>query len=368
MSSRRNFLKGLGAFAGLCLLGGRNWALPGANDDFDMLVIGDSLVSGQGLLEKDKFSELTRRWLAADVFQDKRRVVFTNKSHSGARLFLGEKERRALESAGKDPTEFYHQEINFSFPSIKTQIDLAASEYSVLGKTPGDVDLVLMTGSLTDINASYVLNGLKKYRPLRQKIENHCNEGMFRFLRYATGVFPNALFTVVGYFPMVSKKSSSGEIYNSILEVYDFPGAAKPMLNNLFTKQFFKILHGRITKRSKIWFEESTIELKKAVKRVNEHTGKMSAVFVESPIPTNRSFGTKDSLLWGMGKKGRSEDDLYDVRQVECKAAFKKVRDVDLRFRRRMCELSGIGHPNPEGSLMYAKAIQNTLSKLKSRW
>ncbi|MDH3494066.1 MAG: twin-arginine translocation signal domain-containing protein [Acidobacteriota bacterium] len=359
--SRRKFLKGLGAAGGVFLAGDFVSAIANTEGDFEMLVVGDSLISGQGLLEKDKAYELTRIWLEKEYFKERRTVKLKNKSHSGSRLFLQQDEIDALRKHGKDPEKFYHQEINFSFPSIKAQIDIAAREYKSEGTDPADVDLVLTTGSLTDINSSFILNAFAKYGPLHGKIEEHCNEGMFRFLRHATGVFPNALFAVVSYFPMVSNKSKSGEVYDAVLEVYDIPGFAKPVLNNILMKQPFKILHARITKRSRIWFEESSAALNKAVKRVNQLNKKESAVFVESPIPEARSFETEDSLLWGMGKKGRSEDDMYEVRRIECSKAIAQVKDTGLTFRRRFCELSGIGHPNPDGSRLYAEAIQKRL-------
>lgn len=365
--SRREFLLGLGAMAGYCLFGRTRYGLAAANRSFRMLVVGDSLISGQGLNEADKFFTLTGNWLAEDFFSGKRAIDIKNLSHSGARLFLSKEEIRALETARKDPEMFYHREVNFSFPSTKTQIDIAARQYVSDGMAASDVDLVLLSGGLTDINASYVLNAFKKYRPLRRKIEEHCNEGMFRFLKHATGVFPSALFVVVGYFPMVSKESSTGEIYNTVLEFYKFPRPTKPVLNNIATKQLFKILHGRLSKRSRIWFEESTKALETAVNRVNEHNGRLSSVFVESPITEDRAFETSDSLLWGMGKKGRSEDDMYDVRKVECAEAINRVSDVKLTYRKRVCELSGIGHPNPAGSRLYAEAIQNKLKQILKR-
>ncbi len=360
-SNRREFLKGLGAFGGIGLLGGFQNVFASSKDVFEMLVVGDSLIAGQGLNDKDKFSLLTADWLENEYFNGERKVNVTNLSHSGARLFLQPDEIKALNEAEKDFEEFYHPEVNFSFPSSKSQVDVALKQYREAGTKPDKVRLVLMSGGITDLNASFVVNGFLKYRPLREKIEEHCNESMFQFLKYASGVFPNALFTVVGYFPIASNKSDTHQIYNAILELYEFPGPTKPILNNIVTKQFFKILHGRLTKRSRIWYKGSNSALQTAIRRVNEHTGKTTAVFVESPIPEERSFATNDSLLFGMGKKGRSEDFMYDVRQTECPKAIEEVKAIKLKFKQRFCELSALGHPNPEGSRLYAEAIQARL-------
>ncbi|MCB1026042.1 MAG: hypothetical protein KDB79_16720, partial [Acidobacteria bacterium] len=166
---------------------------------------------------------------------------------------------------------------------------------------------------------------------------------------------------VVGYFPIVSKKSSTGEVYNAILELYKFPRFTKPVMNNILTKQFFKIFHNKTSKRSRIWAGDSTVALQSAVDRINKKTGRQSAVFVGSPITEDRSFGTKNSLLFGMAKKGRSEDPFYDTRVEVCEKTIKSLKDVDLKFRSRFCELSAIGHPNIEGAKAYAEAITQKL-------
>ncbi len=369
--SRRNFLKQIGAFSALLLTSRNAFSFSefvNSNKDFEMLVVGDSLIAGQGLREKDKFTTLTKNWLEAEVFKNERKVNLKNKSHSGSRLFLSEKEIKAMQDAEKDLDKFYHPEINFSFPSAKTQIDVAAEEYKREGKKLEYINLIMVSGGLTNLNSSYIINPFKKNKKLREKIDKYCNDMMFRFLEHANQTFPNALITVIGYFPMVSKKSSTGKIYNAILELYEFPRPAKPIMNNIFTKQFIKPIHKKMAKRSKVWFEDSTKALQKAVNRLNEKRGEQKAIFVKSPIPENRSFGTKNSLLFGMAKKGRSEDFLYDERKKVCGETIKTMKDVELKFKTRFCELSGIGHPNIEGSKAYAEEIRKSLmgSKLLS--
>jgi len=71
--SRRQFLKHIGASAAF-LLASRNVLSSPDNffsadsQPFEMLVIGDSHISGQGLLEKNKFYYLVKEWLQHEVF------------------------------------------------------------------------------------------------------------------------------------------------------------------------------------------------------------------------------------------------------------------------------------------------------------
>ncbi|MCB1024996.1 MAG: hypothetical protein KDB79_11425, partial [Acidobacteria bacterium] len=139
--TRRKFLKQAGGAASLLFLCRTAFpfsSLYAQNKDFEMLAVGDSLVTGLGLNEKDKFISLVRNWLESQYFQGARKVNLKNKSHSGSRLFLGDDEISALKNAEKDPETLYHPEINFSFPSSKTQLDIAAREYTREGKGADD--------------------------------------------------------------------------------------------------------------------------------------------------------------------------------------------------------------------------------------
>lgn len=362
--SRRKFLKQIGAVSALLFTGRTAFSFPEFaqyDRDFEMLIIGDSIMSGQGLNEENKFYTLTKNWLSDEVFNGQRKVNLTNKSHSGARIYLAENEIKALEEAERELDKFYHPEINFSFPSMKVQVDVAANEYEAKNKPAENIDLIMLTGGLTNLNTSYIINPFNKNSELREKIDEFCNHKMFEFLQYASNTFPNALITVVGYPMIVSKKSSTGKIYNAILELYEFPRPTKPLMNNILTKQFFKILHNKMNKRSKVWFEGSNKAFQTAVDRHNKSIGRQKAIFVKSPINKDNCFATKNTLLWGMAKNGRTNDSKYDERVEVCNKRIEKMKDVKLKFKTRFCELSGIGHPNIEGSKAYAEKINKAL-------
>lgn len=365
--SRRKFIKQISAVSALLLTGRTIFSLPNLienSKDFEMLIVGDSIISGQGLREEDKFYTLTKNWLQNEIFGEKRKVNFKNYSHTGARLYLSEREIKALNDAELDLDEFHYPELNISFPSMKTQVDVAARDYRAEGKKTEDVNLIMLTGGLTNLTTAYILNGFKKNKKLRRKIDEYCNHLMYKFLQHTAETFPNALITVIGYYPIVSKKSSTHKVYNSILELYEFPRPTKPLLNNILTRQFFKILHNKMNKRSRIWFEESNKALQTAVDNLNKLHSTQKAIFVKSPITAETCYGTKNSLLWGMGKKGQMNDTTYDKRLVECSKAVENLKDVKLKFRTRVCELSAIGHPNVEGSKAYAEAIKRSLANM----
>lgn len=361
MISRRQFLKVLGSAAIVSAVP-RLPFLPvakAADRPFNLLVVGDSLIAGQGLREENRFYHIVGKWIEQEMLPDGRIVNLKSKSHSGSRIYLHQNEIRALRDAEKDLEKFYHREVNFTFPDIRTQVDVARREYGVEGVAPVDVDMIMVSGGITNIGTANISNPFRKNSSLRRKITRYCDGWMYRFLSETAEIFPNALFVVIGYFPFVSKKSSTSKVYNAILELYDFPGFTKPVMNNFITKHPFKILHNKMAKRSKVWHEESDKAYLNAVGRFND--GKGRAIYVRSPIHGENCFGTKNSIVFEVGKKGRVLDEVFDTRKLECDKAISDVEDVKLKFKRRFCEMSAIGHPNVEGSRAYAENIKNAL-------
>lgn len=366
--SRRKFLKHLGGAAALLLASRTAFTRPFVFPDarpFEMLVVGDSLVWGQGLDEKDKFYYLTKKWLETDVFSNKRTVNLTVRANSGAPIFLHAEEADALERAGQTEDKDYHPEVNVGMPTITKQVELALGDYAVAGTSGDAIDLVMLTGGITDITVADVLNSEESDEKLSQDIVKYCNHAMFKLLSNSARSMPNAIFVVVGYYPLFSEYSATRKVLNSVLELYKFPRALKFLVNNIVGKQFFKSSRDRAIKRSKIWTEDSNTQLGLAVDRLNTEFGKTRAVFVKSPITDKTTFGTKNSLVWEMGSNGRSRDPLFEIRRRECREEIPVLEETTgIDYSTRFCELAGLGHPNPEGSRAYLEEIKQVVRPL----
>ncbi|MEP6901808.1 MAG: hypothetical protein ABJA66_08665 [Actinomycetota bacterium] len=362
--SRRQFLKYFGAFSVGFLTARSVYSslnLPENSAPFELLVVGDSLIFGQGLSEENKFYFLVKEWLAKEFFAEKRAVNLKVKAHSGATITLHETEAEALRKAKKPENTIYNPEISVGFPSIWAQIDGAKNEY----ENPEKVNLIMLTGGIADLEVANILDIFGSQKKFREAVPKYCFEKMSELLEHSACAFPNALIAVIGYYPMVSKRSSTPEVFNAVLELYGFPRITKPLLNSLLTKPILKMMRQNIINRSKFWAENSTVELQKAVDRLNSKLGRQQAIFIKSPITEENCFGTKNSLLWRMAKKGRSEDALYEERSAVCRrelADLTKSREVN--YSMRFCELAGVGHPNIEGSKAYAEAIKTQLKPI----
>src|SRR5258708_33557466 len=363
--SRREFLKRLGTVSAL-FIASRSGLTTFATDDtkpFEFLVVGDSIIWGQGLEEKDKFYSLTAEWLRSDAANMRREVNVKVKAHSGSTLKFHAEEAEKYKKAGCDETCFHDPEVNVGFPSIWKQIEVAADEYKTVGNSNG-ADLIMLTGGITDISVGKVLDPFGDNKKLPLLIEKYCLDDMLDVIEHAAILHPTAIIIVVGYFPMLSPKSSKSQMFNTWLESMSFPRALKPLANNGVTRTlFFKQIGKNSIARSRIWFDESNRCLQAAVDKLNKKYKRPRAVFVKSPITEDTCSETPNSLLFKMGKKGVTEDPLYLKRTAECDKALpelKKTTGID--YPVRLCEIAAIGHPNPAGARAYAEAIKTILA------
>lgn len=364
-SSRRDFLQRFGVASCAALLAREHlFAAPDPNGrPLDMLVIGDSFIWGQGLEEKDKFYTHIAEWLRRGAFSEPRDVRVKVKAHSGSTIKLHPNEAEAFRKAGRSESDAYKPEVNVGFPSIWHQVGAARTEYADSGNRDG-ADLILLAGGITDISVAKLLDPFGDEKLLPPLIEKYCSGHVFDLLEHAGSANPNALMVVVGYFPILSPKTDGSRLFNSWLETMSFPRALKSFANNPLTRpMFFRGVRERTIKRSRIWFTESNRHLQNAVTRFNDSSGRVRAIFVESPITEDTCVETANTLLFSMGKMGRSEDPKFSERLADCRTALPALkRTTGLDYPVRYCEVAAIGHPNAAGSLAYAGAIRAKLA------
>ena len=318
-----------------------------------MLVVGDSLVFGQGLPEKDKMFTHVAEWLRSTG----RNVVVKMKAHSGSTLKFHSDEAAAYKKAGRDETFYYKPEVNVSFPSTWKQLEVAADEYRAAGKT--GADLIILSGCVTDITVSKVLDPNGDDDLLRRKAKQYCHDDMRELLDHAARLHPHASIAVVGYFPMISPQSDDVRLFNGWLEARGTNRLFKWMMNNaLMRKAYFKKIGNKAVHRSRLWLEISNTELQAAVDDFNKHLNRPRAVFVRSPLGEENTVEAPKTMLFRMLKNGVPEDPMFPERKADCDQALPELkRSTGLDYPVRFCEVAGVGHPNPTGARKYADAI-----------
>ena len=334
---------------------------------FEFLVVGDSLIWGQGLEEKDKIFTHVANWLRDGGLNGARRVNVKVKAHSGSTLKFHPEDAEAHRKAGRDETFYYKPEVNVSFPSTWKQIEVAASEYKDEGSS--GADLIILSGCITDITVSKVLDPKGDDDLLRRQAKKYCRDDMLDLLTHAARLHPGASIAVVGYFPMISPKSDGVRLFNGWLEARGTSRPAKWVMNNPLTRKlFFQKIGDRAIARSRLWFEESNKNLQAAVDEFNKKHNRARAVFVRSPLTEENSVEAPNTLLFRMGKLGIPEDSLFLQRKADCNGALPELkRSTGLVYSVRFCEVAGVGHPNRAGARAYSDAVINTLPEVLSR-
>lgn len=329
-----------------------------------IVVVGDSLIWGQGLKEADKTYTLVHNWYEADHLKGARKTELIVKAHSGATIKLHDIERRGLAKAGLPEDTTFDGEISFGFPSSFRQLELAHDGLKGRGALPEDVELVLVSGCITDISVGEILDPLGDKKKMPELVERYCRRDMLELLRHASSLFPKARVAVFGYYPMIGPKTRSSKLLDGWLESMSFPRPLKPLANNVLTRRVFGLLRKRALKGSRIFHSESTKHLKGAIAAFNSEAGPEKAFFVESPVTEENTLDTPETLLFNMAKKGRTDDPLYDFRFTECGGPREEVRKrTKVEESVRHCQISGAGHPNPRGARRYFEKFVEIFGK-----
>lgn len=319
-----------------------------------IVVVGDSLIWGQGLKEEDKTYSLVRGWYEAEHLKGTRKAELVVKAHSGATVKLHDVERQGLKKAGLSEDTVFNGEISFGFPSSFKQLESAHDELRERAIPADDVELILVSGCITDISVGEILNPLGGKKKMPKLVEQYCGRDMLDLLNHAHTLFPNARIAVLGYYPMIGPKTRSSKLLDGWLESMSFPRPVQPLANNILTRRIFGLLRKRAEEGSRVFVRESTKHLQAAVSSFNSERGASKAFFVESPVTEENTLDTEDTLLFNMAKDGRTDDPLYDFRLTECRGPQGEIRrKAGIKESVRHCQISGAGHPNEKGARRY---------------
>jgi len=344
---------------------------PSANDPLQMLVLGDSIMWGQGLKPEQKFTWRVKCWL-----QEKtgREVQVRIEAHSGA--FLG---------GSSTPSRFKSNdgEVNLPFPTINEQIDNAVRFY---GETRSKVDLILVDGCVNDVDVSNLLNAGTTTEWMRERITTSCHAGMHDLLRRIVESFPNAHVVVTGYYRMISSDTEDNAFIRLLVKKLN-SGRVEAQ------RMTYKEMREKLINLSELWYQVSTGGLREAVSKVNAELGEKSlsprVMFVKIEYWPEHSFSASNTLLWNFmfGSTNLSgfrkiiialtlgtaaykpNDDVRESRVRSCNETFKAPKERketetekrDRKTRLLICRYASLGHPNQMGALIYAEAIKGKL-------
>lgn len=344
---------------------------PPANDtpvarQFNLLVLGDSILWGQGLKDEHKTWYQVRAWLQETANRNVRERIA---AHSGA--VIGS----AADAPDANLTSL-DGEVNRALPNINHELDLALKSYA----DPSQVDLVLVNGCINDVSALNLLNAGNRVEEIKALTSAKCEVPMEELLGRITSSFPQAHVIVTGYFPIISEKTPDNLLMRVVARLFYRSSPQSPRMK-------LKELHKSLVAISATWYQASNSALSDAVRRTNERlaakASRQRVQFAEIPFPPEYSFAAKDTRLWGFNASflrkllavvtlGRvtlgTNDERRKERAAICNQVFKPItgdpQKGQVKLRRMLCHYASIGHPNRKGAVIYAEAIITQLKSL----
>jgi lysophospholipase L1-like esterase len=324
-----------------------------------MLVIGDSILWGQGLKTERKSWHLVKLWLEKKTG---RKVIERIEAHSGAVI------ERA--SATDDLTSD-NREVNLALPTLHDELDNAVKAYF----NPAQVDLILLSGCGNDVGLLNLLNAVNRTE-VDEMTRSKCGAPVENLLRRILKSFPNAYVVMTGYYPFFSERTRNDFIVRALAK--KFYKTQRDEASKVTSKAMFE----QLKINSWQWYESSNSRLAEAVNSVNMATRDSRAVFARIDFPADYSFAAPKTRLWGLDRSpfrmmllmlsfGKillpSNDQMRGERGATCSEIYKRQENETLEQRNQrkanklLCRYAALGHPNNKGAVLYSDAIVNAL-------
>lgn len=337
------------------LLALRPFALASAQErPFEMLVLGDSVMWGQGLREEEKFYTKVKEALEREVVC--RKVNLRVLAHSEASILPEHK--FCPDAPGEVPARR---------PTINAEVELAVQDYAGAGVPLGSVGLVVVDGGINDVTVKRIINFLTPDDKIISLARKFCGEAMRDLLGTILRTFPNAFVVVPGYFPILSEQTDPNTMHDLIAAFFGLDEGAKMMkrVEEMRAKRGPGSFLKRQAALSSLWYRESDRNLQRAVDEANAADvkrrgaaadAKPRAYFAHIPFAPDESYGAPNAALWKIvgsapGGGFRSNDQMYEARQPQC------VEYEPDPIRLLVCKAAGTGHPNLRGEAKYTEAI-----------
>jgi lysophospholipase L1-like esterase len=281
-----------------------------------LLVIGDSVVWGQGLAHEHKTAGILAKHLGAEM---------TMLAHSGAKIGIRDSYTVTMPSA----------EIPCFFPTILQQLQEFNGD-------PASVEWVLMNGGINDVEIQRVFNPMIPQYELELHIRNYCGRDLLAILQLATQKFPNARTLVLGYYPALSHLSRA----EGVESLYSLVHGVK--FAPLFDADIFR---NELVEHCVRFWKLSTGLFRSAVAHVNREAGDKRAVFVDCGMEEANAAYAPESLLWEC--ESNDPNKAPDESVAERSGACELVGAGDLQKCQML--LSAVGHPNVAGAARMAE-------------
>ena len=313
-----------------------------------IVVIGDSIAWGSGLLESEKFSNRIAKWLEQSL-HGQRQVVRIFCARAGARFGVpvSTDESRLCDNK-------VHANRQGKVPTIQQQVEMAVNTIrQQYASGPEHVELVLMTGGMSDVGLSTILDANVGVETLRNKTRDIYHSGLSGsdgLLEKTARVFSKAKLVYAGNYKLLSKVSSA----EVLMDIFPFHNRAE-------SADELKQIKQRLNDQSTVFFDESSKQVDLAISKLNP--SEQSRVKFVLP-----EFNEVDSL--------RRKKTGHSTKQLHALYTYNDVYEHDEMLTKRIlickgdifCDYASVGYPTRVGAAKYAKAIQKEITPFLSVW
>jgi lysophospholipase L1-like esterase len=307
--NRRNFLKYSALFFSAAAISPNQVFsfnnLYSPKNELQMLVLGDSVMWGQGLLEEQKFWFLTKQWLEKETGKT---VIPRVEAHSGATILWRNDQKYPL-----DRLSTFNGKLNLSTPTIIQQIENAAQFY---GNRREEVDLVLVNGGINDFKIVNLVNFFRSEGWIEKRCRRIFGQDMFGLLEAIQKSFGNARIVVTGYYPVVSPDTPpericslqeailNEKLIKKILSFLHISKAPLDVCSFNSVKENLNRLIQRLSRNSAAWQSQSNTYLEQTVSEFNKKypfnstvSDNQRAIFVKAPFSSKNAYAAPETYL-----------------------------------------------------------------------
>ncbi|MDQ4079194.1 MAG: SGNH/GDSL hydrolase family protein [Gemmatimonadota bacterium] len=324
---------------------------------FDMIVLGDSIMWGQGLKDEQKFSYRVEQWVRDQLpgVHVRRHVL----AHSGARIKA---------DAAEDAKPPKHGEVPWRYPSITAQLERAKTIVD-----PASVSLILLDGGINDFGSKVIVNPDPTVDAdwVRRVTREKTVDRMKGLLPKVADAFPNAKVVLTNYFLIVSRKSELVILWE-LLRAWELIEPPKT-----------EWVRDKMAAHALAFHEESTAGFREAVREVTQKL--LATNNTKTTLPRRNVAMNVERLALppsrvaladvGFGPEhayGAPQTRLFYVNEPDPAASVRKpmcvaqLPDGSPEFAN--CLIAASGHPNVAGARAYADAIIGVAQRWLPEW
>ncbi|MEZ4669489.1 MAG: hypothetical protein R3E39_16400 [Anaerolineae bacterium] len=314
---------------------------------FKLLIMGDSVLWGQGLYEYQKIHTLMVEALRHNL--KGMAVTATLLAHSGA--IIGEPDDKTTEPPLKGD---YANEVPVGNPTVFQQIDAALAGQA----QDRTVNAVILNGGINDLDVTTIVNPFAPF--LDRRLKNCFYDRLKPLIERVYHAFPEAVVIVVGYYLFFSSESEKAVVL-SVLKAMgvnlNVPGLSTSI--NAYLLDWFA--RERIINRFTYVHDEANALMRQAIVDTVTLLPEASSrvYFCDPKFRPEHAIGASQSLLYGIAPD-LSPQDPDEIASGRARACAENADRLSL-VRQVACPRASAAHPNPAGAQHYAEAILTDL-------